>query len=204
VRCRLTQFTVRHSLSQTLSCKNEEDIGRQLALEREDNSSGNQSLSALDASVSKTVVYFSQNDLDNPYNWSSVCFLGAVSQDNSKLGQIKKVAIVALGILTVLDSIVGSTLPSGDSAALAVHFDVTVQEQLVLPNSMYLVGYVLGPLLFAPLSESYGRQIIILSTFAGLILSSLALCLSPNWSAFIIIRLIQGVFASSPISVTGG
>jgi len=112
-------------------------------LEREDNSSGNQSLSALDASVSKTVVYFSQNDLDNPYNWSSVCFLGAVSQDNSKLGQIKKVAIVALGILTVLDSIVGSTLPSGDSAALAVHFDVTVQEQLVLPNSMYLVGYVL-------------------------------------------------------------
>ncbi|KAI9721591.1 MAG: hypothetical protein M1828_005081 [Chrysothrix sp. TS-e1954] len=118
--------------------------------------------------------------------------------------QLRKATTVLIGIATVMNSTIGSSLPSGDSDALARHFNVTIEEQLVLPNSIYLVGYVVGPLLFAPLSESHGRQIIMIGTFAGYTIFTLAACLAPNWAAFNIFRLFTGIFAASPNSVTGG
>ena len=63
---------------------------------------------------------------------------------------------------------------------------------------------MLGPLLFAPLSERYGRQIILQSTFTGFTVFTLAICLAPNWPAFNVFRLLIGTFASTPISVIGG
>ncbi|MCJ1286573.1 hypothetical protein MMC26_005919 [Xylographa opegraphella] len=116
---------------------------------------------------------------------------------------LKKATIVLVGITTVLNSTIGSSLPS-DNVALYEHFSVTDVEQRVLPNSIYLVGYMLGPLLFAPLSERYGRQIILQTTFAGFTVFTLATCLAPNWPAFNVFRLIIGTFASTPISVIGG
>lgn len=87
---------------------------------------------------------------------------------------------------------------------MSAHFGVSNEQQLVLPNSIYLIGYVLGPLLFGPLSESYGRQVIMLVTFAGYTVFTLGACVAPNYAAFIIFRLLTGIFAASPISVTGG
>ena len=69
---------------------------------------------------------------------------------------------------------------------------------------MYLIGYVLGPLLFGPLSEIYGRKIIMISTFIAYTVFTMACALSPNWAALLIFRLLTGINASSPISVIGG
>ncbi|MCJ1474646.1 hypothetical protein MMC13_003306 [Lambiella insularis] len=136
---------------------------------------------------SKTVLVFSNPDADNPYDWPKP----------------KKAAIVLAGVVLVLNSTIGSSL-SSDNQSLYTHFDVSQVEQTVLPNSIYLVGYMLGPLFFAPLSEYYGRQAILQATFAGFTLFTLATCLAPNWPAFIIFRLLAGTFASTPISVIGG
>lgn len=69
---------------------------------------------------------------------------------------------------------------------------------------MYLVGYVLGPFFFAPLSEQFGRRIIVVGTFLAYTIFTLAICFAPNWAAFIVFRLLTGVFGSTPISVTSG
>jgi multidrug resistance protein len=76
--------------------------------------------------------------------------------------------------------------------------------ELVLPISIYLVGYVLGPLLFGPLSEIYGRRLPILLTFAGYTAFTLGTALAPNWAALAVFRLLAGICASAPLTIVGG
>lgn len=118
--------------------------------------------------------------------------------------QRKKVYIFFAGIFSVLNSTLGSSLPSNAINYIARYFHVTNEQQLVLPISLYLVGYVLGPLFFGPLSETYGRRVIMLSTFVVFTLFTMACALAPNWPAFLVFRLICGICASSPIAVIGG
>lgn len=74
-------------------------------------------------------------------------------------------------MVLVLNSTVGSALPSGASRQTQEHFGITNESLLVLPVSVYLIGYVLGPLVFSPLSESYGRKWVVLSTFVVFMVS---------------------------------
>ena len=117
---------------------------------------------------------------------------------------MKKVYILFAGIVAVINSTLGSSLPSNAISYIATYFHVTNEQQLVLPISLFLAGYVLGPLFFGPLSETYGRKIVMLSTFVIFTLSTMACALAPNWPAFLIFRLICGIGASCPISVVGG
>jgi len=104
----------------------------------------------------------------------------------------------------VINSTLGSSLPSGAISYLAPYFNVTNPQQRVLPVSLFLVGYVLGPLLFGPLSETYGRKVIMISSFVVFTLFTLACAVAPNWPSFLVFRLICGINASSPIAVVGG
>lgn len=133
-------------------------------------------------------ISFEPGDRDNPFHWSKA----------------KKIVIVTIGSLLALNSTITSSLPSLASPQLQRHFQVTVQQQLVLPNSVYLLGYVLGPILWAPLSENYGRRWIIISTFFAYSAFMLGCALAPNWPAFIIFRFLTGLFGASPISLIGG
>ena len=107
-------------------------------------------------------------------------------------------------MLTVLNSTLGSALPSGAMDFIAADFGITNQQQLVLPITTYLIGYVLGPILFGPLSETYGRRPVLVWTFAGYTIFSLACAVAPNFAAIVIFRLFAGTFASSPTTVVGG
>lgn len=104
----------------------------------------------------------------------------------------------------MVNSTLGSSLPSGATQYLADYFDIQSQAQLVLPISLYLVGYVLGPVVFAPLSESYGRKGIMVITFVFFTIFTMACAVAPNWPCFLAFRLLCGITASSPIAVVGG
>ena len=109
-----------------------------------------------------------------------------------------------MGIIAVINSTLGSSLPSGAMSYIGPYFHVTDQAQLVLPISLFLVGYVLGPLAFGPLSESFGRRIIMVSSFVFFTIFTMACAVAPNWPAFLVFRLLSGVCASSAIAVVGG
>jgi len=104
----------------------------------------------------------------------------------------------------VINSTLGSALPSGAIPFIALYFNITDEQQLVLPISMYLVGYVLGPLLFGPLSETYGRKKIMTATFCSYTVLTMACALAPNWPALLVFRLLVGINAACPVSVVGG
>ena len=110
-----------------------------------------------------------------------------------------------MGIVAVVNSTLGSSLPSGATTEYqGPYFNVTNQAQLVLPVSLFLVGYVVGPLFFGPISESYGRRIIMLSTFVIFSFFTLACALAPDWPSFLVFRLLCGINASCAIAVVGG
>lgn len=62
----------------------------------------------------------------------------------------------------------------------------------------------MGPLVFGPMSEVYGRRIVMIVTFILFTVFTLACALSPTWVCLIIFRTFTGIFASAPIAVTGG
>lgn len=70
--------------------------------------------------------------------------------------------------------------------------------------SCYLIGNVLGPVLWSPLSETYGRRPVLQFTFAAYSLFVLASALAPSFAALVVFRLITGMFGSAPASVVGG
>lgn len=108
------------------------------------------------------------------------------------------------GIIAVINSTLGSSLPSGAINYIATDFHVINELQLVLPISLFLVGYVLGPVFFGPLSETFGRRVIMLSSFIVFTCFTMACALAPNWPALLIFRLLCGINASSAIAVVGG
>ena len=97
-----------------------------------------------------------------------------------------------------------SSLPSGAMTYTADYFHVTSQQQLALPISVFLIGYIFGPLLFSPLSEIYGRRVILLISFAGYTASTLGCALAPTWSGLLVFRFLVGFAASAPYTIAGG
>ncbi|KAL1962404.1 hypothetical protein VTN77DRAFT_9743 [Rasamsonia byssochlamydoides] len=137
---------------------------------------------------SKTVVSFGPDDPENPVNWSKG----------------KKYFALFAGMMQVMNSTISSSLPSGAISYLADHFHVTNQEQLVLPISVFLVGYVIGPLFCGPLSEEYGRKRPLLIGFILFNVFSLACALAPSFSALLVFRLLNGMAAAAPIAIVSG
>lgn len=146
----------------------------------------------------------------DPAEWSEVGeqphFKETQSKRNIslKFQQRKKMCVVFVGLLTLFNSVFDSTIPSGGIRSIFAFFNVESETQQVLPTSVYLIGYVMGPLVFGPMSEVYGRRVVMVGTFILFTVFTLACALSTNWAAFLIFRTIVGICASCPIAVTGG
>ncbi|KAJ5756921.1 uncharacterized protein N7511_007103 [Penicillium nucicola] len=126
-------------------------------------------------------------------------------RDPLTLSPIRKVHIVLAGILFIFNSAFGSSLPSGAHDAIADYFHIAHDDtKLVLLNSLYLVGFAIGPLIFGPLSEHVGRRPVLIGTFSGYIIFTMACALSPNFPALLVLRLLCGLNAASPNAVLGG
>ncbi|KAL5446869.1 hypothetical protein PMIN05_002332 [Paraphaeosphaeria minitans] len=69
---------------------------------------------------------------------------------------------------------------------------------------MYLVGYVGGPMIWGPLSESYGRKWVMIGSFAYFTVFAIASAVAPNFAALVVFRLMVGLGGSCAISVVGG
>jgi MFS family permease len=73
-----------------------------------------------------------------------------------------------------------------------------------LPTALFLVGYIIGSMVFSTMSETIGRRPVILGTFTVFVLATLACAFSPNWVFFLAFRTICGLAGAAPQTVVGG
>jgi multidrug resistance protein len=78
------------------------------------------------------------------------------------------------------------------------------QEVATLGISLFVLGFAIGPLLWAPMSELYGRQILFIGTYAVLTIFNAGAAGANNMAALIAMRLVAGLFGSSPLTNAGG
>ncbi|KAM5345730.1 hypothetical protein ACJ41O_011591 [Fusarium nematophilum] len=138
--------------------------------------------------TNEVLVNWDVDDPENPYNWP----------------KSKKTLVLFYTAILVINSTMGSALPSMTIPDIVKDFGITSEEQRVLPISVYLIGYVFGPIIWGPLSEHYGRRDLSFSTFGLFTVFTMACALAPNWPALLVFRFFCGAFASSPIAIVAG
>ena len=70
--------------------------------------------------------------------------------------------------------------------------------------SIYLLGYAIGPLFLAPLSEVYGRLPLLNICTAFFVVWSVACALAPDVGSLLVFRTLAGVAGACPLAVGGG
>ena len=72
-----------------------------------------------------------------------------------------------------------------------------------LTVSLFVAGYCVGPLLWGPLSEVYGRRPILIVSFVIYTGFQIGCALSNNIASILIFRFLGGCFAASPLVLSG-
>ncbi|KAL6242254.1 hypothetical protein RBB50_010802 [Rhinocladiella similis] len=70
--------------------------------------------------------------------------------------------------------------------------------------SIYVLGYAIGPLFLAPLSEVYGRLPVYHACNFLFVIWTLGCALAPNIGGLLVFRLFAGIAGSCPITIGGG
>lgn len=132
-------------------------------------------------------VDWEENDRANPRNWSP---------------WYKAFLTFQYGMLALCGSMASSIIsPAGEE--IAREFGLR-RLTTVLTVSLNVLGFALGPCLWAPLSEVYGRKISMLPAVFVLALFSVGGAVSQTPEALFITRFFAGVFGSAPISNVPG
>lgn len=118
--------------------------------------------------------------------------------------QSKKLFVAITALFNVLNSGISSSLPSNAVPYIFTDFDIHNDQEKSLPTSIFLIGFIIGPVIWSPLSETIGRRPVLLWTFTVFVLGTLASALAPNWGSLLFFRLICGAMAAAPQTVIGG
>ncbi|KAJ5765264.1 hypothetical protein N7520_004823 [Penicillium odoratum] len=192
-------FPVEENLQRALSATEDVPISPNESLGDSDQDSGvlhepiqeryeNPSYARFRQIASKTIVSFGSNDLDNPVNWKNR----------------RKFLVLAAGVMQVMNSTIASSICSNAIPQIAAEFDIENQQALVLPISIFLIGYILGPLLWGPSSEYFGRRRPLLIAYCGFMIFMLACAVANSYPSLLVFRLLNGMMASAPIATVGG
>ncbi|KAF8803571.1 MFS general substrate transporter [Phlegmacium glaucopus] len=133
------------------------------------------------------IVGWDLNDPENPYNWP----------------KFKKWVITAqLAVCTWTVSFSSSSYTGG---LQYIMHDLNISYNVAIVGiSLYVLGFALGPLAFAPTSEMFGRRIIFLITISIYTVFQLEGALSHNLPTLLSCRLITGICGASPFTNGGG
>ncbi|KAI1038513.1 hypothetical protein LB503_011301 [Fusarium chuoi] len=144
--------------------------------------------------------YTGHGTADSPY---LVEFLPNDSRNALNFSRSKKWLITILQAIATLAVTFTSTAYSGGLSSILIHFHVST-EVAILGVSMFVLGFAVGPLLWAPLSELYGRQIPFFVSFMALTAFNAGAAGASTMAALIVLRFFAGSFGSSPLSNAGG
>ena len=107
------------------------------------------------------------------------------------------VAIATLAVAFV------SSAYSGSIAQMIAEFHCS-DEVATLGISLFVLGFAIGPLMWAPLSELYGRQYLFAGTYAVLTIFNAGAAGANSIATLIVLRFLAGTFGASPLTNAGG
>ncbi|KAJ5621126.1 hypothetical protein N7510_005110 [Penicillium lagena] len=133
------------------------------------------------------LIRYSFDDRDNPRNWP----------------KWRKWYITCLvSMLNVFTTWCAGGISSG-AMGIQKEFGVS-SEVTTLCLSLYVLGYAIGPVLLAPLSEYFGRQPVYVVSWFFLFIFQLPIALAPNIGTILVCRFIGGCAGGAPLTNTGG
>ncbi|KAI1451385.1 MFS general substrate transporter [Annulohypoxylon moriforme] len=133
------------------------------------------------------LVKWIPDDPRNPMNFSAL----------TRWSITMVVAVATLAVALV------SSAYSGGVSEIIIHFRIS-SEVAILGVSLFVVGFAVGPLLWAPLSELFGRQVLFFVTYGALTAFNAGCAGAKNIETLLILRFFAGAFGSSPLTNAGG
>ncbi len=100
--------------------------------------------------------------------------------------------VLALGITWILDGLEASLIANLAPSLSSPHTLGLSAGDVGLANTLYLIGQVLGALVFGHLTDRLGRKRLFLVTIALYLVSTALSGLAPNLAAFAILRIFAG------------
>ncbi|KAL2139655.1 hypothetical protein VTI28DRAFT_4880 [Corynascus sepedonium] len=114
---------------------------------------------------------------------------------------LRWVLCIAAGYVTFSVAFLSSAY-SGSIRDISQDLDAS-PESATLGLSLFLLGFVLGPLVWAPSSEAFGRQAILVSTTTVHVVLNIAACFSPTLPILLVLRLLSGAFGAATLTNSG-
>jgi hypothetical protein len=133
------------------------------------------------------VTFDGDDDPKNPRNWST---------------RYKASITMLLGATTC-----GATFTSSvfTAASPSIQRDYGISPEVAtLGLSLYVAGFIAGPVLWAPLSETFGRKPSIVLPYFAFVCLNAATAVSKDIQSIMICRFFAGVFGSAPVANVGG
>jgi MFS family permease len=137
---------------------------------------------------------------EDPY---LVDWLHEDARDPHQMQDWLKWSITLLQAASFLSITFASSALSAASPQIQEEFG-TSAELVVADTSLFVLAFAIGPAIWAPLSELWGRQVIYFITYGLTTLFAGATIASPNIATLLALRFLAGAFGSSAISNAGG
>lgn len=135
----------------------------------------------------KFVTWSGMHDPDLPYNW----------------GNVRKWYYYSVITFTALACTASSASYAAAVPGMMIAYDAG-RVAVLVGMTVYVLGFALGPMLFAPLSELYGRSIIYTISLIIFCAFTLGSALAQTLAQQIIFRLLAGCCCSAIITISGG
>lgn len=103
---------------------------------------------------------------------------------------------------TTLVSAFTSSIFSTATVVVSEQFGVSTEVGL-LGLSFYVLGFALGPLFWAPLSELKGRKLPIVIGMFGFSIFQIGVAAAKDLQTVLLCRLFGGIFGACPLAVVG-
>ncbi|SPO40368.1 related to MFS multidrug transporter [Pseudozyma flocculosa] len=134
------------------------------------------------------VTWDSADSPENPRNWS----------------QHRRWAVVLIVSSYTFLSPLASSMIAPALPLLSEQFGVTSSVQQNLMLSTFVLAYALGPLVLAPLSEMFGRRLVLQSANLVFIIFNIGCGASQTSTQMTVLRFFAGLGGSAPLAAGGG
>jgi len=77
-------------------------------------------------------------------------------------------------------------------------------EVMILGTSLFVLGFAVGPIIWGPLSELYGRKLPLFIGYTLFAIFQIPVAVAVNLETIMLCRFFGGVFGSAPLGIVGG